>query len=189
MLPSWGIRPLDVPLKGTKTFSGSDVIVSDFADHPITSRLAGSRIVLERPVSFAPSAVVGTGAGGNVIDFRPVARAESAVLVATAERGGSVGQDVALRPTRIVVIGDAGFALNGALASRDSANRDFFSNCVAYLSGVEAHGSGEDGLGGDFRTGMDRQGRLRHALASAGGLPLFVFLILAAVVFRRGRRI
>ena len=188
MLPSWGVRPLNVPIKGTKTFSGSDVIVSDFADHPITSRLAGSRIVLERPVSFAPSAVVGTGAGGNVIDFRSVARVESAVLVATAERGGSVGQDVALRPTRIVVIGDAGFALNGALASRASANRDFFSNCVAYLAGVETHGAGGDGASGVLRTGMDRQGRLRHALWSALVLPAAAFLFLATVVFRRRRR-
>ena len=189
MLPSWGLRPSEALLKDAKTLSGTDVIVSEFTDHPISSRLAGSRIVLERPIAFDPSAVIGTGTGANAIEFRPVAKVDAAVLVAATERGGGVGKDIALRPTRIVAVGDAGFALNGALSARASANRDFFSNCVAYLSGVEAHGSGEDGLGGDFRTGMDRQGRLRHALASAGGLPLFVFLILAAVVFRRGRRI
>lgn len=188
MLPSWGIRPLDVPVKRKKTLSGSDVIVSDFAEHPISSRLKGSRITLERPVSFAPSSVAETGSGVDAIDFRPVARASSSVLVATAERGGSVGQDVALRPARIVVIGDAGFALNGVLASRGGANRDFFSNCVAYLSGGEPNGSGDDGINGGLRTGMDRRGRLRHVLWSVVAVPLAVFLVLATIVFGRRRR-
>ena len=188
MLPSWGLRPTEALVAGEKTLSGTDVVVSDFADHPISSRLAGSRIVLERPVAFAPSAVIGTGTGANAIEFRPVAKSKSAALVASVERGGGVGKDVAVRPTRIVAVGDASFVQNGALVARASANRDFFSNCVAYLSGVEAHGSGEGGLEGVFRTGMDRQGRLRHALCSAAAFPLAVFLTLAAIVFRRRRR-
>ena len=188
MLPSWGIRPLDIPVKGEKTLSGSDVIASEFSDHPIASRLKGARIVLERPIAFAPSSVVETGAGGNAIEFRPVAKTKSAVLVAAAEKGGSVGQDVALRPARIVVIGDAGFALNGALSSRACANRDFFSNCVAYLSGAEAHGTGDDGAIGGFRTGLDRRGRLHHVLLSALAVPLVVFLFLTLIVYRRRHR-
>ena len=112
---------------------------------------------------------------------------DSSVVVASVERGGGAGSDVALRPTRIVVIGDSGFVLNGSLATRASANRDFFSNCVAYLSGVESHGSGEDGTG-VLQSGLDRGGRLRHVLYSAGALPAFVFLVLAAVVVRRRNR-
>lgn len=132
--------------------------------------------------------MIGTGSGANAIEFRPVAMSKSAILVATAERGGGVGKDIALRPTRIVTVGDASFVQNGALLARASANRDFFSNCVAYLSGVETHGSGESGHEGGFRTGMDRQGRLRHALCSAAAFPLAVFLVMAAIVFRRRRR-
>ena len=117
-----------------------------------------------------------------------MARADSSVVVASVERGGGAGSDVALRPTRIVVIGDSGFALNGSLATRASANRDFFSNCVAYLSGMESHGSGENGTGA-LRSGLDREGRLRHALCSAGAVPAFVFLILGAVAIRRRSRV
>ena len=184
LLPSWGIRPSDVRIKDAKTLSGSDVLVSDFADHPIAAPLKGSRIVLERPVSFSPSAVVGKGAGADSIAFRPVARADSSAVVASVERGGGAGSDVALRPTRIVVIGDPGFVLNGSLTTRASANRDFFSNCVAYLSGVESHGSGEDGTGA-LQSGLDREGRLRHALYSSGAFPAFVFLVLAGIAVRR----
>ena len=188
LLPSWGIRPSDVRIKDAKTLSGSDVLVSDFADHPIAAPLKGSRIVLERPVSFSPSAVVGKGSGADSIAFRSVARADSSVVVASVERGGGAGSDVALRPTRIVVIGDPGFVLNGSLAARASANRDFFSNCVAYLSGAESHGSGEDGAG-SLHSGLDREGRLRHALYSSGAFPAFVLLILAAIAIRRRNRV
>ena len=187
LLPSWGIRPADVRIKDAKTLSGSDVLVSDFADHPIAAPLKGSRIVLERPVSFSPSAVVGKGSGADSIAFRAVARADSTAVVASIERGGGAGSDVALRPTRIVVIGDPGFVLNGSLAARASANRDFFSNCVAYLSGVESHGSGEDGTG-VLQSGLDREGRLRHALYSSGAFPAFVLLVLAAIAIRRRNR-
>ena len=187
LLPSWGIRPSDVRIKDAKTLSGSDVLVSDFADHPIAAPLKGSRIVLERPVSFSPSAVVGKGTGADSIAFRAVARADSTAVVASVERGGGAGSDVALRPTRIVVIGDPGFVLNGSLATRASANRDFFSNCVAYLSGVESHGSGEDGTG-VLQSGLDREGRLRHALCSSGAFPAFVLLVLAAIAIRRRNR-
>lgn len=187
LLPSWGMRPSVARIRDAKTLSGSDVIVSDFSEHPIAAPLKGSRIVLERPVAFAPSAVIGKGSGADSIEFRAVASADSAAVVAAVERGVGTGQDIALRPTRIVAVGDAGFVLNGTLSTRANANRDFFSNCVAYLAGTESHGSDEVGSG-RLLTGMDRQKRLHHALFSAGVLPLAVFLALAAVVIRRRRR-
>ena len=187
MLPSWGMRTLDVPIKGAKTLSGTDVIASEFSQHPIASPLRGSRIVLERPVSFEPSAVVGTGAGADSIEFHAVAKAGSSVVAATVERGACAGRDTALRPTRVVVIGDSTFSLNASLSARASANRDFFLNCVAYLAGVETHGFGNDGWG-RLRTGMDRSSRLRHVVWIAGVLPASVFLVMAFVAVRRRRR-
>ena len=184
MLPTWGMRPRDEPIKDVKTLSGTDVLSSDFADHPISAPLRGSRIVLERPVSFVPSAVVGTGSGADRIDFHAVARAGSAVVASAVERGVGAGQDIALRPTRIVAIGDATFVLNSSLAARASANRDFFSNCVSYLAGIETHGFGGEGSA-SLRTGLDREGRLRHAVCSAAILPFLVFLVLAGRVVRR----
>lgn len=187
MLPAWGMRPLDAPIKDAKTLSGTDVLSSDFTDHPISAPLKGSRIVLERPVSFAPSAAVGTGSGVDKIDFQAVAKAGQSTVVGAIERGSGAGRDLALRPTRIVAIGDASFALNGSLATRASANRDFFLNCVSYLSGIETHGFGGVGSA-QLRTGFDREGRLRHVVCSAGILPFLVFLLFSAVVLRRTLR-
>ncbi len=184
MLPAWGMRPLDAPIKDAKTLSGSDVLASDFSDHPISAPLKGSRIVLERPISFEPSAAVGTGSGADGIDFHAIAKAGTAVVAGAVERGAGTGQDVALRPTRIVAIGDASFALNGALAVRANANRDFFANCVSYLAGIETHGLGDVGST-SLRTGLDREARLRHAIGSVAVLPFLVFLVLSLAVIRR----
>ena len=185
MLPAWGMRLLDVPIKDAGTLSGSDVIASEFSDHPISAPLKGSRIVLERPISFVPSAAVGAGSGADSIDFRVLAKAGSAVVASAVERGIGAGQDLALRPTRIVAIGDASFALNGSLAVRANANRDFFSNCVSYLAGIETHGLG-DGGSAMLRTGLDREGRLRHVIGSVVVLPLLVLLVLSVGIVRRG---
>lgn len=187
LLPAWGIRPVTARIKDALTLSGSDVIVSDFAEHPISAPLKGSRIVLDQPVAFAPSAVIGSGLGADSIEFRPVAKAASETVVAAVERGGGAGSDLALRPARIVTVGDAGFALNGALASRASANRDFFMNCVSYLAGLETYGAGDEATGA-FRSGMDRRGRFRHAICSAVAFPLLVFLTMAVIAGRRRRR-
>ena len=186
MLPSWGIRPRDLPLHGQKTLTGSDVLVSEFSNHAISAPLQGSRIVLERPIAFEPSAVAEAGTGADRIDFVSVASVGPAAVVAAVERGGATGRDLALRPTRIVVVGDASFALNGPLAARASANRDFILNCVAYLSGTEAHGFGGNVLD-TLDSGMDRSGRLRHLVCSGAVIPFAVFLVLVVAVRRRRR--
>lgn len=187
MLPAWGIRPVDLPISGMKTLSGTDVIVSDFSDHVISAPLRGSRIVLERPVSFVPSAAVGAGVSADRIGFFPVAAVGANTVVAAMERGAGAGQDLALRPTRLVAIGDAGFVINGQLASRASANRDLFLNCVAYLSGSEAHGFGGDDAD-EFRSGLDRVGRGRLVVWSAVVVPGVVFLLMFGAIVRRMRR-
>lgn len=187
MLPSWGMRPVDRQPTGAKTLSGSDVIVTGFTDHPIAASLRGSRIVLERPVAILPSAAAGNGADADSIGYSPVAEVNAAAVVAAVERGRGAGDDLALRPTRIVVLGDASFALNGQLSVRASANRDFFLNCVSYLSGAEVHGSGE-AEADRFLTGLDRGGRFRHGVVTAGVFPACVFLALLAVAAQRRRK-
>ena len=187
LLPLWGIRVTDEPLTGGSTLSGSDVVVSDFSDHVIAASLRGSRIVLERPASFAPSAAAETGAGADRIGFKPLAQVGSSPCAVAVERGGGSEGDLAIRPTRIVAVGDAGFVMNGQLATRGNANRDFFLNCAAFLAGTDVVGA----LGREadlLVTGLDRRGRLRHALFSALAFPALVFLVLALEAVRRRHR-
>lgn len=187
LLPTWGIRPMSAPLVGARTFSGTDVVVSDFADHVLTSGLTGSRIVLERPLSFASSAVAGGGTGIDRLDFTPVASVGTSAVIAAVERGGAAGDDLAVRPTRIVVIGDAAFAANGQLSVRGNANADCILNVVAYLSGSEIAGGGgaEPGV---VVTGLDRAARVRFLAVSTLAFPGVVFLTMTLAALRRRRR-
>lgn len=185
-LPAWGIRPTSVDLGALPTISGSDVIVSDFSDHPISSALGGSRLVLERPTSFLPSVAAESVSGADRIDYSPVASVGKTAFAVLTERGSGAGQDLAIRPTRLVAVGDASFVMNGALASRANANRDFFLNCTSYLSGASVTGvAGEET--GVLTTGFDRRTRLRHAVASSLLFPSFVVLVLVVEVLRRRR--
>lgn len=187
LLPSWGLRPLSQPLTGVRTLSGSDVIVSEFTEHAVSAPLAGSQIVLERPLSFTPSAATESGFGADRLEYFSLAKAGTSAVAAAVERGAGAGSDLAIRPTRIVAVGDASFVMNGALAARANANRDFFLNCIAYLSGTDA--SAASGIGvGVFSAGLDRTGRVRFAAVLAGAFPLAVFLVLTVAVFRRRRR-
>ena len=187
VLAAWGVRPGETPGNAGKTVSGTDVVVSDFADHEISAPLKGERIVFERPLSFAPSAAAESGAGADRITFTPVATAGGAALAAAAERGAGAGNDLAVRPTRIVAVGDASFVMNGPLAARANANRDFFLNCIAYLSGTDASGSSGTG-GGVLAANMDRQARQGLLVWSAIVVPAFVFLLMATVVLLKRRR-
>ena len=187
LLTTWGVRPVRIPLPAGGTLSGTDVIVSTFSDHPVASSLRGSRILLERPLSFEPSATAEISSGADRIGYAPLARVGSSAVAVVSERGAGAGDDLAIRPTRIVAIGDSAFAMNGAMLARANANRDFFLNCAAYLSGTDvivAQGDVTDGL----VTGLDRSGRFRHAILSAGVLPGMVFLVLLLEVVRRRRR-
>ena len=87
-----------------------------------------------------------------------------------------------------MAIGDASFVMNGQLAARANANRDFFLNCVAYLSGTAA--VTEAGMEANrLVSGMDRAARARFAIASAAVFPAVMLLVFVGVVrFRRRLR-
>ena len=108
------------------------------------------------------------------------------VLAAALERGGGVAKDLAFRPTRIVVVGDATFALNGALARRANANRDFLLNAVAWLAGLDAFSDSRTPAN-VVSTGMDRARWIRFGMLAAVG-PAALVLLLGLVGALRRRR-
>jgi hypothetical protein len=184
MLPGWGLRLMKVALADARTLSGEDVIVSDFSGHELSAPLKGSRLVLGKPVSFAPSAVADAGTEAGKIEFHPLAKVCDETVAAAVERGAIAGSDIAVRPTRIVAVGDASFVMNGMLSARANANRDFFLNCIAYLSGSGSFDTGgvEAGV---LTSGMDRLERGRYLLFGSLIAPVAVFLTLLAIFGRR----
>ena len=187
LLPAWGLRSIVPSFRDAPTLSGSDIIASVFADHPISSPLKGSRVVLERPVAFASSAVAGESSVTERLEFVPLASVGEIAVAAAVERGAAAGSDVAIRPTRMVVIGDPGFPLNLSLSVKANANRDFILNAVAYLSGTDPAGS-SDSAADRLLTGLDRNGKMRHLVFSVVVAPVLVFLMMFFVAMRRRHR-
>ena len=187
LLSTWGIRVDTTAAGEVKTLSGSDVIVPVTSEHTVSAPLKGARLVLERPLSFAPSAAVETLRGADRLGFHPVAASAERVYAVAVERGGDAGEDVAIRPTRVVAVGDSTFVLNASLAARANANRDFFLNCVAYLAGTEVSASSGTEAG-VLVTGLDRTGRRRMALVTAVVTPGALFLVMLLFTVRRRRR-
>ena len=188
LLSRWGILAENINPAQFPTASGSDVVASQFsANHPVSRPFNGYQVVLEKPVAFKPSAMAIEGlAGADRKKYSDLLSSGKASFAAAVERGGK-GEDLAIRPTRIVAIGDVGFVLNGKLRSSANANRDFFLNAVKYLSGRDSlpmSGSEVSRL----VTGMTRSDRASFAMASALGFPVAFFAIHALLIARRRRR-
>lgn len=211
VLEKWGVRLTPFVATSGQTLSGQDVVVASFADHVVTRSLRNTSVVFGFPVCL--EAVTDAAAAGAAdrpkvtllastdsdgwgeshpevfprhFDVQSELRGPVAVA-AVSERGAGVSKDVAYKPTRICVIGETDFVMNGALATRANANRDFFLNAVAWLAGIDT-GSATS-LGGDATlvTGFSRSDWTVFALGSAGGVPA-VFLLVFMLVSLRMRR-
>ena len=186
-LSAWGIRVAPGNFADARTLNGNDVIITDFSDHPIASPIKGAQIVLDRPVAFSASAAAETGTGADRIEYSALAMNGAGCVAAVAERGAGTGGDLSIRPTRIVAVGDASFVMNGELESLANANRDFFLNAVAFLSGTTVIGDTSTEV---FRldSGLDRNGRARFIVVLALLAPLAVFLPFTLITAIKRRR-
>ncbi len=211
VLEKWGLRVTSFVAASRRTLTGQDVVISEFADHVITRSLANTSVVFGYPVCLEAvtdasagvaadrpkvtllASTEGDGWGESHPDefprhFDAASELKGPVAVAAvSERGATVSQDVAYKPTRICVIGEADFVMNGALATRANANRDFFLNAISWLAGIDT-GSATS-LGGDATlvTGFSRKEWAYFLLGSAAVVPA-VFLLMFVLVSLRLRR-
>lgn len=190
LLSLWGIRPGKGAPANCGTMSGSDVVVTGFSDrHPVTRPFFEKlMILLEKPVlTFTPSSSAIEGEGGADLKRYSVLLDEGGACFAAAVERGSLGSDIAIRPSRLIAIGDVGFVMNGKLRAYGNANRDFFLNAVNYLSGrdsMTSAGTETDRL----VTGMDRRARSGFAAATSAVFPAAFFALYALLILWRRRR-
>jgi ABC-type uncharacterized transport system len=197
----WGIRVTSFVAVSPRTLSGQDVVVSAFAQHATTLDLGNASVAFGSPACLetlsSPQAKDGDrpqvmalawtdeqGWGELEPDLMPrqynPQRGElkgPVTIVALAERGAFVARDVAYSVTRICVAGETDFVMNGTLAHRANANRDFFMNILAWLSGIDAVTASS--LGGDAMlvTGFDRDDWALLMGWACAIVPLFILLV------------
>lgn len=155
LLEEWGVRLLnDVVIDQRKTVTGREVVVSQYAEHPITARMDGLITMFFLPRSItavegkpspdrpqdAPQLVqlASCSAGGwgeRDLITQPSKYDEGIdmpgpVCIAAAVERGVANKAVSLRPTRMVVIGDSNFAAN---ATMSGGSTTLFLNSVNWL--------------------------------------------------------
>jgi hypothetical protein len=212
-LDRWGVRVSPWTAVSHETLSGHDTLIKRYGDHPITRSLTnsstlflGSRClypvndtnavaVADRPhyTALAFTGPDGWGAGAAETlprSFDPHEDQPGPVSVAVAvERGGQqVGLDIAMHPTRLVVVGESAFVANSMLTTRSCANRDFFINALNWLTDIDSGTGVSDGGDAALWIGLDRRSWLVFTLLAAGAAPLVVALIGALVMMRRRAR-
>jgi hypothetical protein len=201
LLSSWGVKVENFVAVSPVSITGADLVASHFADHVITRPLSGGALLFERAAVLSKSAAKGKlGESGDLMTFTPLVKTDASawgesepaklpwtydsstepagpLTLATAlERGGDISGSLAFRPSRIVVIGDPSFVMNGTLASRARANRDFFLNTVSWLAGVDA----TTAIGSPANVislGMDRSKWIKYGFWSVCGMPLVILLL------------
>lgn len=206
LLADFGVKILPYTVISPRTLSGTEVVARELAEHAITRPLKGSTVVFDGAVPLAETPAA--QAEGTVFtelvksDAAAWGETEPAVrpwtrdattepggplaLAVALERGGDVSRDVALRPTRLVVIGDAVLVSNGALSQRANANRDVFLNSLAWLAGLDALTAPRT-PGNAIETGMDRTAWIRFGVGAVFALPFLVLALGLVVAFRKGR--
>lgn len=181
LLSEWGMSA------GRERISGGETTADMFAGgHEIVRSLAGRRIVFDSPVEFEPSAASDIAGGADRKRFVRLVESDGRCLAAAVERGADVA-DMACRPTRIVAVGDVGFALNGALSRHANANRDFLLNCVRHLSGRETYGR-PVAPADRIVSNLTRAGRRRFVRTAAVVVPAAIWLALVLPVWLKRRR-
>ena len=187
LLPIWGITPKPAPQVSAATLTGTDVLVTDFAEHPIVAPLKNEKLIFDFPIALVPSTRTMQLGGVGASSYTELCRASGVCRAALAEFGGTSREDVVARPARLIVVGDVGFVQNVRLENSVSANRDFFLNCVAYLAGVDALAESSVEAN-QLIIGLDRMGRVRFVLISALVVPTLLALVFIFMTAARRNR-
>ena len=207
LLAGWGVQALPFTAVSPRTLDGANLVATDFGEHDITRPLRGTAVVFNGPVPLAPI----DAPGGEKTQFTPLVSTDASawgesdivrrpwtldaavepagplVVAAAIEHGAGQRKDIALKPTRIVVIGDAAFAVDGALVSRANANRDLFRNSLAWLAGLDAV-TASARAADVLATGLDRSSSVRFILYASFALPFTLFVLGSVLVLRRRLR-
>jgi ABC-type uncharacterized transport system involved in gliding motility auxiliary subunit len=212
LMGRWGVRLTNDVVVGM-TLSGRDLVVTRYGEHPLVRRIRKLMTMFWMPRSVEPAEGVllnGDGAADrprvtalafcgpegwqetnleqNPPQFDKDQDRRGPISVAVAvEKGPPGGIDVQLKPTRMVVVGDADFASNAALESGVGGMSDFFMSALNWLLEREALMAIAPKIPGQVNLDMDQRQIARAMAIMVLGLPS-VAAALGLLVWWRRRR-
>ncbi len=212
LLERWGLRAGAGVVAGL-TFSGRELVVSTYGDHPVTRSFKNVTtmfymprplIRLEQNVSaelqrnddrVRVTVLAGTGTEGWIETdltqsppvFDPAVDSRGPVAVAVAVERGAVGINAELPPTRLVVIGDSYFVSNAAISSGVGGNVSFMMSALNWLVERDSLLTVAPRPPSLLQPAMTRQQWNRMFGALVFGIPA-IWILFGMMVARRRRR-
>lgn len=209
MLEYWGVRVDNDRVIGSPS-GGRQLLVSGYGGHPVSDGLQNITTVFTMPRSVQPlvstnpaalapadkprvsvlAATTGQGWAERSVSqnppvFDPGVDQPGPIPVAVAvEKGPMPGIEMALKPTRMIVVGDSLLVSNGALLS--GGNADFFISALNWLLEREPAMVIAAHQPAAISVALDRTAWRKLAWIVAGGLPGLTALI-GLLVWRRRR--
>ena len=214
LVASWGLRlATDVVVDPSRTLTGRELFVAQYGDHPVTRRLNNLAVVFYAPRSVTPVTPVTPAGGAEAQPDRPrvtvlasstaqgwsdanpsaspvqfdkgIDQPGPVPVAAAVEKGAIGGIDVQIRPTRLIVIGDADFVSNGALNAGVGGNVDFFLSCLNWLLEREALMTIQPKPPYELRLDMTSHELRKAVIILILGWPVFMSLVGLGVWWRR----
>lgn len=210
LMGKWGIElRRNLVVDPRRTLKGRGLMISAYAEHPVTEKMHGFTAVFNRPRMVRPTLVARMLKSPDRPKVVPLffssdegwaeAQPENPPYVfnertadirgpvsmgVAVEKGGQAALDVEIQPTRIIVIGDSDFASNSGLTGGD---QDAFMGALNWLL------DREELIG--ISAKPQQQARLPLTLPqlhrlfwiSVLGIPMLIALIGTGVWFRRRR--
>jgi len=209
----WGVKiGRDMVCGMTLKDAPGSLVVRHYGKHSITENMRGLGIVLYQPCSVETSDAAGTSpdapdrprvtllaanAESGFLNADPdenpprfdkdVDRPGQASVAVAVERGAVKGIEEEIKPTKLVVIGDAEFVSNLALTKGMGGNRDFFMCALNWLVEREAMMAIAPKPPDELRLDMDRRQVSRAFLTVVFASP-GVAAVLGILVWLSRRR-
>jgi len=208
-LEAWNIRlGFDRVVGARETFTGRELLVKSYGDHPITEPLKNMTTIFNIPRSVQPLTPAGQSFDQSADKPKVVILAASSeegwaemtyyqnppkfdvgidrpgpVPVAVAVEKGNLPVDVEIKPTRLVVIGDSSMISNGALLT--GYPPEFFINSLNWLLERSDAPTFAPKIPSKVRLNIDRQ-RLQLAyIMTVVIMPALIVMIGLAVFLGR----
>lgn len=168
------------------TLSGKEQVIRSFVSHPITKFLNGHSMVFLAPRPLLQTKVDTDDA--VALDLRTTEVTEiiksptGDALGVAIEYGKADSDNLAYRPTRLVVLGDAGCAQNG-LISNGGSNAELLVNAVSWLSGCLLS---DDSKQSEVASPLLSRSQRMTCLLLGFCVPLLIFFLLRPIL--SGRR-
>ncbi|AKJ63528.1 GldG family protein [Kiritimatiella glycovorans] len=208
LMERWGIELRhDVVMDPSRSLEGRGILLSNYADHPVTAARRGYSALFFRPRSVRPTLVARmldspdrprvtplfTCSKNGWAEAQPESSPASydpdtpdlkgpVPVAAAVEKGGGGGLDVQIRPTRIVVYGDADFISNAAITGGD---RDLFMGAMHWLLDRETPVDVPPRALRRVRLSMGGHARQVWFWGAVAGGPALAALLGLAVAWRR----